>query len=286
MEHVKEAFSKVKQDINILKKEASSLSEELNEIRQRLIEICDVLKTINKKNEDLLRKEFLNETISQKKEPPQNNIPYSCPFNTNNTNFPMCFMFHRANLAYPAHPAQRQNIPTDTFSYPTYPTQKPPYNALKGENTILSTGNRGVPTDRQTNQQTNQQTDKSSYNPEEIHLSKLSEDYIGDATKILDSLDNLKKEVRLKFKRLTDQEFSVFSTIYQLSEENGYTDYKNLSIKLGLTESSIRDYIGRLIKKGIPVEKTKINNKSIRLSISPNLKKIATLPTIFKLREL
>jgi len=33
MEHVKEAFSKVKQDINILKKEASSLSEELNEIR-------------------------------------------------------------------------------------------------------------------------------------------------------------------------------------------------------------------------------------------------------------
>lgn len=99
-------------------------------------------------------------------------------------------------------------------------------------------------------------------------------------------MDNLKKEVRLKFKRLTDQEFSVFSTIYQLSEENGYTDYKNLSIKLGLTESSIRDYIGRLIKKGIPVEKTKINNKSIRLSISPNLKKIATLPTIFKLREL
>ena len=81
MEHVKEAFSKVKQDINILKKEASSLSEELNEIRQRLIEICDVLKTINKKNEDLLRKEFLNETISQKKNP-SNNIPYSCPFNT------------------------------------------------------------------------------------------------------------------------------------------------------------------------------------------------------------
>mgnify|MGYP002682888005 FL=1 len=99
-------------------------------------------------------------------------------------------------------------------------------------------------------------------------------------------MDNLKKEVRLKFKRLTDQEFSVFSTIYQLSEENGYTDYKNLSIKLGLTESSIRDYIGRLIKIGIPVEKTKIKNKSIRLSISPNLKKIATLPTIFKLREL
>ena len=74
--------------------------------------------------------------------------------------------------------------------------------------------------------------------------------------------------------------------IINLGGEEGYTDYKNLSIKLGLTESSIRDYIGRLIKKGIPVEKTKINNKTIHLSVSSNLKKIASLPTILQLRAL
>jgi biotin operon repressor len=63
-------------------------------------------------------------------------------------------------------------------------------------------------------------------------------------------------------------------------------DYKSLSERLNLSESSIRDYIGKLINKGIPVEKKKINNKSIQLSISQNLKKIATLSTILTLRGL
>ena len=63
-----------------------------------------------------------------------------------------------------------------------------------------------------------------------------------------------------------------------------HSDYKTLSKRLNLTESSIRDYIGKLIKKGIPVEKIKLNNKNIQLSISPNLKKIASLSTILQLR--
>ncbi|MBU2104789.1 MAG: helix-turn-helix domain-containing protein [Nanoarchaeota archaeon] len=96
----------------------------------------------------------------------------------------------------------------------------------------------------------------------------------------------MKKEIRLKFKRLTDQEILVFSTIYQFDEEKGFSDYKTISERLNLTESSIRDYVRRLIHKGIPIEKTKINNKSIILKISENLKKIATLSTILKLRDL
>ena len=107
-----------------------------------------------------------------------------------------------------------------------------------------------------------------------------------NAVEILESLDNIKKEIRLKFKRLTEQEILVFSTLYQLEEENGYTDYKTISDRINLSESSIRDYIGRLIKKGIPVDKTKVNNKTIHLSISKNLKKIASLHTILQLREL
>jgi Mn-dependent DtxR family transcriptional regulator len=78
----------------------------------------------------------------------------------------------------------------------------------------------------------------------------------------------------------------VFSALYQAEEEEGYADYRTLAQKLKLTESSIRDYVGRLIKKGIPVEKIKINNKNIQLILSPNLKKIASLSTILQLREL
>ncbi len=167
------------------------------------------------------------------------------------------------------------NIPAHNPPIPTLPTHNPahniPFKPLKSQNMGFSTGNEGVPTDRQTNQQTNQQTEKT---------------YFGNALEILDSLDNIKKEIRNKFKRITDQEFLVFSTIYQMAEEIGDVDYRSLSQRLNLTESSIRDYVGRLIKKGIPVEKKKINNKMIQLSISEKLKKVAPLPVILQLRGL
>ena len=149
---------------------------------------------------------------------------------------------------------------------------------LKSQNLGISTGNEGVPTDRQTNQQTDRQTQNQG------EIQKKSS--IDSAAKILESLDSIKKEIRLKFKRLTEQEWLIFSTLYQIEEQHGPTDYKTLSERLKLTESSIRDYIGRLIKKGIPVEKTKINNKTVQLFISQNLKKIASLPTIIQLRGL
>ena len=168
-------------------------------------------------------------------------------------------------------------------AYPLYnPAHNIPYNPPNTQNMDISTGNQGVPTDRQTIQQTDQQTHKSLYNTEILP----QRDSINNAAQIMESLDNLKKEIRLKFKRLTEQELLVFSTIYQFSEEGGYTDYKNLSEKLNLTESSIRDYIGRLIKKGIPIEKVKVNNKTIHLSISQNLKKVASLSTILQLRSI
>ncbi|MCX8158748.1 MAG: hypothetical protein N3D20_00410 [Candidatus Pacearchaeota archaeon] len=136
----------------------------------------------------------------------------------------------------------------------------------------VSTGNNGVPTDRQTNRQTIQ------------HIDKISK--IEHLSQILNSLDSIKKDIRSTFKHLTNQEMLVFSTIYQLEEEGFIVDYSLISKKLSLTESSIRDYVLKLIKKGIPVIKTKHNNKKIVLSISPELKKIASLQTILSLREL
>ncbi len=172
-------------------------------------------------------------------------------------------------------PQQPTYSPAHNLQNPAYPTHNPTHNLplkpLNTQNLGISIGNGGVPTDKQTNRQTNQHT-------ENLALS--------DALEVLNSLDNLKKDIRLKFKRITEQEFLVFSTIYQLSEEAGYTDYKAISQHLKLTESSIRDYVGRLIKKGIPVDKNKINNKLIQLSISEKLKKIAPLAVIMQLRDL
>jgi cell division septum initiation protein DivIVA len=225
MDQIKDAFQKVKQDIDSLNQEVSSIKQFLQENKERLLSLDKTIQELTNKIEKL---------------------PKNLSFLT----------------------------PTETPLSSTIPTHNPTHNlplkALNDKKMGISTGNDGVPTNKQTNKQTNQQTEKSTF---------------GDAVEILNSLDNIKKEIRQKFKRLTDQEFLVFSTIYQMEQEGG-VDYKAVSQKLNLTETSIRDYVGRLIKKGIPVEKTKINNKLVQLSISNSLKKIASLPIILQLREL
>lgn len=226
MDEVKEAFLRVKEDIEFLYNEINSIKEELKSINLNLLTI---------KSNRQTDKQTDNSTI-------QHIIP---------------------------------TIPTHNPAYST------DFKVLKPQILGISTGNEGVPTDKQTNRQTDQHMTNSSYNQE--YNPRIP---IENALEVLNSLDSLKKEIRLKFKRLTDQEMSVFEVLYQLSEEDGFSDYKALSLKLNLTESSIRDYIGRLIKKGIPVEKTKINNKSIQLSISPDLKRIASLQSIIQLRSI
>ena len=150
---------------------------------------------------------------------------------------------------------------------------------LRSPNLGTSIGNQGASTDRQTDTS----TDTSTHNLEIPSI----ETNIQEASEILDSLDRLKKEIRLKFKRVTPQEMAVFSSIYQLEEQDPENNtYRNISKILHLSESSIRDYVQRMINKGIPIKKNKINNKKLILSISSELKKIATLSTIIKLREL
>ena len=144
--------------------------------------------------------------------------------------------------------------------------------ALRSQNLTVSIGNEGVSTDRQTDRQTHRQNG--------IPMN------MDDAAKILSSLDSLKKELRLKLKRITKQEMLVFSLIYQLEEQGQIVDYKLLSEKLAITESSVRDHVQRLLFKGIPVDKERVNNKKIVLHIPQEFKKMASLSTILKLREI
>ena len=253
---IKEAFSKVKQDI-------INLKSELFEIKNLLISVQDSLNT-----------QKLHEITSNNKL-----IPSLNQQTDNSTQSPT---LRQQNQTYSAYSTQ------NTTHYSTVPQE---IGGLKYPNLTISTGNEGASTDRQTDQQTDNSTHISTdftHNPQNIEKKPHTiESNIQKASEILDSLDNLKKEIRIKFKKITPQEMSVFSTIYQL-EEQDITEptYKKIAKNLKLSESSIRDYVQRMINKGIPLKKQKINNKQIVLSISPNLKKIATLSTIIQLRGL
>ena len=235
MDQIKEAFRKVKEDIDSLRSELSFLNNEIKEIKIALDSYVVPKNTLN----EVPNNHYLQQTDRQ------------------------------INQTVPTH------IPTDNV----------PFRAQKPQNLAFSSGNQGVPTDRQTDQQTDRQTQNPPKNYQKSLFPK-DPNSMENALKILNSLDSLKKEIRLKFKDLTDQEFLVFSTLYRLDEEYGFTEYKTLAKMLNLSESSIRDYIGKLIKKDIPVEKVKVNNKLIKLTISQNLKKVASLQTILQLREL
>jgi len=180
-------------------------------------------------------------------------------------------------------PTHNQAFKARQTDKPTHIQTNPTHNyvaeSLYCPNITSSIGNDGVPTDKPTDTQTNQQTLKY---PQITHKTDFEQ-----ANEILSSLDNIKKEIRFKFKRLTAQEMLVFSTLYVLEEQNiEEITYRTIAEKLHLSESSIRDYINKLTKKGIPIEKIRQNNKIILLKISQNLKNIATLATIQSLREL
>ena len=229
-DNIKEAFTRVKEDIEFL-------NNELLDIKTTMNDLHDIMKNLTIK---------LENQVSTDRQTDRH-------INTTNT----------------VSSTHNTTVPQEVGGF-------------KPVNIPISTGNEGASTDRQTDTQ----TDNSTHIPL-VNEEKTIDSNIKEATEILDSLDSLKKEIRLKFKHLTTQEMLVFSTIYQL-EEQGNTDitYKQISKNLKLSESSIRDYVQRMVTKGISIQKQKINNKKILLSISPNLKKIASLPTIMQLREL
>ena len=234
-EKIKEAFSKVKQDIQILGNSVSQIKSEIYEIKQLL-------------------RAFHNDLNTQKLH----------QIAENNTS-----TLRHINTTHPVTSTDNTTVPQEV-------------GGLKTPNLGISIGNDGASTDRQTDTS----TDTSTHILPEKPIKTLESD-IKKAYEILDSLDALKKGIRIKFKRVTSQEMSVFSTIYQLEEQDPrLSNYKDISKKLNLSESSIRDYVQRMINKGIPIKKHKINNKKLLLSISPELKKIASLSTILQLREL
>jgi len=268
---IKEAFLKAKQDILSLNSAISSLKQEIEELKQMLI------KQTNRQTDKP------TDTLTD--------IPTENPIQ-NQQNPTIRQSFPTQNLQIPTQNPSTQTIqhinptekpiPTDT------PTDNLALKPLKSQNSRISTGNRGVPTDRQTDQQTDTSTGNKGVKVRLIqnnHLSQPAQTQLQKVSDFITSLDDIKKELRSKFKKTTKQEMAVFATIYQLEEEGLSVDYSLLSQRLKLSESSARDYTMKLISKDLPITKTKENNKKIFLSISPELKKIASLSTILELKE-
>lgn len=146
---------------------------------------------------------------------------------------------------------------------------------------LVSTGNEGVPTDKQ--------TDRHTTNKEIIN--QLNRTF--QLEEINEIVSELKKDLLEKFKSLTKQEFFIFSILYSLIQENENKEkdekkqitYKDIAKYAKLSESSIRDYIRRLEKKGIPIIKEKINNKLVVLTLPPELQHFFTLEKLLKLFE-
>ena len=129
------------------------------------------------------------------------------------------------------------------------------YDPQNKQKNNVSTGNRGVQSINQS--LSNHSTINQSFNNQSLNIQAL------------------RKDIEDHFKRLSNQEFLVFLTIFQLEEdlEIGVT-YDNLSVKLGLSAGCIRGYVSGIIKKGLPLEKRKINNRTITLHIKKEFREL------------
>jgi len=165
----------------------------------------------------------------------------------------------------------RQILHSNTYpTHDQHPTHNPTHNFsiydLNPSNFHSSIGNEGVPTNRQ-------QTDNRQSNT----LKRTSE--------IASILGNLKQDLREKFRKLTKQEFLIFSVLYTLEEELKNVTYKDIAQRTGLAESSVRDYILKIEHKGLPISRERINNKIVLLKIPREFKEMTTLNSLNELNS-
>lgn len=172
----------------------------------------------------------------------------------------------------------RQFLDSNTSpTHPQIPTHNPTHNPsnydLIHQNFHSSIGNEGVPTNRQ-------QTDNRHSNT----FNRTSEGAMEEPG-IASILSNLKHDLKEKFKKLTRQEFLIFSVLYTLEEEIRNVTYKDIAERTKLAESSIRDYILKIEHKGIPITRERVNNKIVLLRIPREFKEIATLDSLHELNN-
>ena len=294
MDQIKEAFDKVKADISSLSFELQDLKKEMLEIQNSivyLIKIQEKLTNIQETQASTLRHitsthNLENTTNNQTS---THNQTHNLPFQSlKHSNF-------NSSIGNEGVSTDRQTDRQTDNSTHFQPKINSNEQMQQNITSQQSSEIQQQPTTFQ-NQSTQQppitknpSITQQPQQPQSILISpqsSINNQEQSDPYLVLEQLDSIKKELRFKIKRLTNQEMLVLSTIYQYEDQGKVIDYSSLSQVLNLSESSIRDYITRIIAKKIPIVKEKYNNKKIIIHISPNLKKLASLNTLLSLREL
>jgi predicted transcriptional regulator len=243
-ERLKEAFEKVKYEMNLLKNEMLFLKNELESLKKDFSNRNhDLFIVLNNLNQEIVG---LNDILKKLAE-------RDLYINSNTST---------ADLQY-----------SNTYS--------PKFDGIKPY-LMSSNGNEGVPTNpQQTNTQSNTSPADDFMNKFQ-HIPKSEPPRIS----IKGLVASMKTELKAKFKALTKQEFYVFSVIFSLEQElDKPLSYKDIAIKANLTESTIRDYIGRLIARGIPIIKERVNNKEILIRVSEDLRNLASLDSLSRIKS-
>ncbi|MBU2634157.1 MAG: hypothetical protein KJ674_02845 [Nanoarchaeota archaeon] len=101
------------------------------------------------------------------------------------------------------------------------------------------------------------------------------------------NIQNFKESFEIMFKTLPKQEFLTFLTIYQLEDDlKRPITYLDVSSHLKLSEGCIRTYISNLLKKRVPLSKTRLNNKIVQLQINSHFRELNLKQKLISLYEL
>ena len=99
------------------------------------------------------------------------------------------------------------------------------------------------------------------------------------------SLKELSRGLTSVFQSLTDREFSVFVSIFELEKQLPEVTYTDLANKLAISEPTIRNTVNRLISKKVPLQKIRFFNKKVSLSLSKELHDISLITKLVKIHQ-
>lgn len=103
---------------------------------------------------------------------------------------------------------------------------------------------------------------EASSGNEGVVTNKLTNKHITN-TQQTQGIDELKE----MFRSIGRQKVLLYLTIFKLEDEKTPVTHANLGKSLGLSEDSIRVYMFRMVQKGIPIDRIRVNNKLILFKI-------------------
>jgi len=105
---------------------------------------------------------------------------------------------------------------------------------------------------------------------------------------LFEPAEHIKKAIdtlTYKIESLSDREFSIFLTLYELGLKQQTITYFDVAQKLKISDSWVRTVIGSLIKKGIPINKERFFNKQSSLFVPEELNSPYIIQRIIKARQ-